>query len=744
MMAFVRFFLLIVASFASLVWLHAGCSGSGRPNAYGYYRFDDNFENAVSVDGPVARPEGERRLLRLTGGWTSETGASTVEESESTLVFSADAADRLESPKGLQILGFTTDSIVLKMNVSGTDAVFLNWIPQGAGIEEHRILKIRVPNQNEMIQYNLQMTKVRSWRHRDIDQILFQVRSAARVEIESIELVDRRVPFSQATAGVIQYSIDDRLRPCLYNHCPATLRYRLRLPNRALFSAGLSVVEPDSPVTFQLVVETDGKVETVFTKQVDDPAHWDDVEVDLSGYAGREVDLSLISYNTGTGQVALWSNPAVFERYEAGGQATADRRLPNVVLYVIDCLRPDHMETYGYGRGTAPNLAAFAATGVTFNRCFAVDTWTKSSTTSFSTGVDQIYHDVGEFGDVPPEGLATFPELLRRAGYETCVLTENPHTPPETVPRAAYSYLEPVHLNVELGENPLKWWELPEVTRQKASAFFRRHQDRPFFLYVHTMELHDIRQGGPDSKEFSYEPPEPFRGIFTSPEGQTQMDLYDGAVSFADSNFKKMIDRLEQFGLLENTVVIVTADHGEDFGEHENHLTHHGKPYNTLTHVPLLIRWPGTLPAGREVNENVALLDVAPTILVLAGQAPFGQFQGQSLVPLIWGRNAASFNDRLIVSKWFGAVGAVKGDWKLFCTIKGEDARLYNLATDFGETTDVAGQHPALVESLKSELQAYVERQQALHDALAKPEIKPGVKVDPQTEQQLKALGYIE
>ena len=738
-----RIFLLCFAPILILAGPLAGCSGKSE-KTYAYYRFDDNFSNAVSVDGPAAQPEGARRFLSLTGGWTSETGASKVEESESRLFFSADAADRLESPKGLQIPGFATDSIVLKMKVTGTGTVFMNWILKGAGLEEHRILKIQAPNQDEVNQYNLQMTKVRSWRHREIDQILFQVKSAARLEIESIELVDRRVPFGQATAGLIQYSVDDRLRPCLYNHCPATLRYRLRLPNRALFSAGLSVVEPESPVTFQLVVAAAGRVETVFTKTVDDAAHWDDVDVDLSRYGGQEVDLSLISYNTGAGQVALWSNPAVFERYEEPWQGKSGRRLPNVVLYMIDCLRADHLETYGYGRATAPNLAAFAAAGVKFKRCFAVDTWTKSSTTSFSTGVDQLYHGVEQFGDVPPEGLATFPELLRRAGYETCVLTENPHTPPETVPMASYSFLEPVHLNVELGENTLKWRDLPEVTRQKASAFIRKHQDRPFFLYIHSMELHDIRQGGPDSKEFSYDPPEPFRSIFTSAEGQTQMDLYDGAISFADSNFKQVMDRLEEFGLMENTVVIVTADHGEDFGEHENHRTHHGKPYNTLTHVPLLIRWPGTLPAGREVNENVALLDVAPTVLDLAGQAPFGQFQGQSLAPLIWGRNAGSFNDRLIVSKWFNSVGAVKGDWKLFCTMKGTNARLYNLVSDFDETTDVAGQHPALVESLKSELQAYVQRQQALHEALAEPEAKPGIEIDPQTEEQLKALGYIK
>jgi arylsulfatase A-like enzyme len=334
--------------------------------------------------------------------------------------------------------------------------------------------------------------------------------------------------------------------------------------------------------------------------------------------------------------------------------------------------------------------------------------------------------------------------LLRRAGYETCVLTENPHTPPETVPRAAYSFLEPVHLNVELGERPLKWRELPDVTRKDASAFLEKHRDRPFFLYIHTLELHDVREGDPSSSKFSYDPPEPYRGMFTSPEGQTPMDQYDATVAFADANFKKVMDRLDELGLAENTVVIVTADHGEDFGEHENHYTHHGKPYNTLTHVPLLIRWPGTIPAGRVVDDNVSLLDLAPTILDVAGLAPFDPFQGLNLVPLIRGRSEAAFNDRLVVSKWFDTIGAVKGDWKLFYCVQDGSARLYNLATDFGETTDAAARNPALFDLLKSELQAHIERQRALHDALAKPEGKPALKIDPQLEEQLRDLGYLE
>jgi len=735
-----RVFLLRLASLVVLVGVLGGCSGK-----YGYYRFDDNFTNVVSVDGPAGQPKRERRFVSLTGGWTSRTGASTVEQSESRLVFSANAADFLESPKGLKIPGDTTDTIALKMKVTGAESVVLNWIPMGGeNVEYFRTLKIKVPKQDELLTYNLQMTKVRTWRYWEIDQILFQVLSAARVEIESIELVDRRAPFGQATMGVLHYSVDNRLRPCLFNHCPATLRYRLRLPARAVFSAGLSVVEPKSPVTFQLVIEVGGQVETVFTKAVDDPAHWYDVEVDLSKYAGRKVDLSLISYNTRTGQVALWSNPAVFERYEQPEQGEDSRRLPNVVLYVIDCLRADHLEAYGYGRPTAPNLAAFAAEGVKFNRCFAVDTWTKSSSASFSTGVDQIYHGLEEIDELLPEGLATFPELLRRAGYETCALTENPSTPLETVPRASYSYLEPVHLHTELGRKTLKRRELPAVTQQRAREFINKHRDRPFLLYIHSMEPHDIRQGGPDSREFLYDPPEPFRSAFKSPEGQTPMDLYDGAISYADTNFKTLIDRLEEFGLTEDTVVIVTADHGEGFGEHENHWRHYGKPYNTLTNVPLLIRWPGTLPAGREVNENVSLLDVAPTILDMAGQKPSKQFQGRRLLPLISGRKASSFNDRLIVSKWHDAVGAVKGDWKLLCTMNGRNPQLYSLATDFYETTDVAGQHPALVEELKAELLAYIQRQQTLHEGLAEPEVKSGVDIDPQTEQQMKALGYME
>ncbi|MCX5769819.1 MAG: sulfatase [Candidatus Hydrogenedentes bacterium] len=716
-----------------------GYSDSGF---YASYRFDDKLGEATVVEG--AEPPKDVGGLRLAftessaAEWSSLSGKSRVGVTGSTLTFSSDGGDCLVSPGGLNVQAPATDSIQIKMRVTGTADVRLYWpLPPSREPDPYRFIRIGVPQQGEMIAYNLRVSALRGW-DSVIDRVLLSVASPAQVEVEYIQFVAGGAAFVEK-GGRYACSVDNRVRPSLYTRCPGRFCYRVKAPDRAVFSAGLAVAKEGQPVTFTVLAETDGKSEVLCSRTVSDPAKWEEMEVDLSKYAGRQVNLSLASRCDFGGQVGFWGNPLMFQRAAPESGRTGP---PNVVLYVVDCLRADHLETGGYPRRTAPHLADFARQGVVFDHCYAQETWTKPSIASIMTGVDQLRHNVKQQGRLVPSDLKMLPELLRSIGYETCVVTENPNTPPESAEEGIYSEVDLVCRNALTGG--LKWHDLPPLTHEAVSGFLRRNVDKPVFLYVHTMELHETECSRPPCDQHVYDPVEPYRSMWKSPGGQTSMDLYDGGISCADDNFQRVLETIDLLGLAENTIVIVTGDHGEGFGEHEGQRSHPCKPYDEMIHVPLLVRFPKGLAGGRTVTANVQLLDVAPTLFDLLGLGECGQFEGRSLVPLAEGGAAADFENRLVFSTYSNFTSAIRGDWKLMYDHSTRNRKLFNIRKDPGESADLALSERPIAEELEKELLAHVARQAELHEALMKRKDETAVGIDPQVQEQLESLGYLD
>jgi arylsulfatase A-like enzyme len=310
---------------------------------------------------------------------------------------------------------------------------------------------------------------------------------------------------------------------------------------------------------------------------------------------------------------------------------------PNVVLIVWDTCRADRLSAFGHPRPTTPWLESFARTGVRYDRCFAPAPWTAPSHGSLFTGLIPSRHglQMGR-GDRIPARIPLLAETLSNAGYETVGFTANAYVSPVTgLDRGFRSF------TTTCGPGPYQngaGRSVEAVRRWIAARKPAPRGHRPFFLFVNLMDLH-IPHDPPLDDVLAVLPPGVDEGALRKAAGVQQRDAlghllgirtldgetlsglgarYEGAVRFLDRKTGEIVDLLGKAGFLENAVVAVTADHGENLGEH-GELDHRLSLYDTLLRVPLVLRRPGRYEGGGVVRSQVSLMDVYPTILEAVG-----------------------------------------------------------------------------------------------------------------------------
>ncbi len=436
--------------------------------------------------------------------------------------------------------------------------------------------------------------------------------------------------------------------------------------------------------------------------------------------------------------------------------APAPKR-PNVVLIVVDALSARHLGAYGYRRATSPRLDALAAEGALFETVVAPSNWTLPSLASLLTGLLPSAHgallppaakdwaaklEAGRLVPGPGERLeASRPTVARRlaaAGYRTAAVVSGGFC------RSAFGFGRGFHEYHDLGG-------LAEHIEPTYLPLLEKERGRPFFLYIHLSDVHD-----------PYQAPAPYGKKWADPAYRGPMDgsraalrvlqhelcagrgdpadlaqaeaLYDGGVSYADAAIGRLLDRLAAAGLADDTAVFVTADHGEGFGSRK--LLRHGSGFSDeVLLVPLLVRAPG-LPRGLRVGGQVRALDVAPTILELAGLAP-APMQGRSLLGALRGGPAP---DLEAVSQTDDGSALRAGGWKLV-RFNEQPPSLYDLAADPGERRDLAAERPEVVARLGARLDALEGEARALAKRL--PAL-PARRVRPNMRERLKAAGYVD
>lgn len=370
----------------------------------------------------------------------------------------------------------------------------------------------------------------------------------------------------------------------------------------------------------------------------------------LWGAAG----LGIVSLAGGIGFNAL---RAVQERRAAASLGDSPNGAPNVLLLVLDTVRALSLSAYGYERATSPVLAALAQRGVRFDRAVATAPWTLPTHASLFTG--RYPHEMSAGWSTPLDG--TFPTLAERLtgiGYSTGGLAANlRYSSYEFGIARGFGYYRDYDVSVSemwrssgltlaLGlwltqrmggyNAPGRLWA--DRMNERLLAWLDdealRQRDRPFFAFVNYYDAHgpyDPPEAPFDTLFSGKEPPtrDPASRDFTAEEIAGLLDTYDASIAYLDRELGKLFAALQARGLLENTIVIVTSDHGEEFNEH-GQMNHGNTLYFPSLHVPLIIAGPG-IPAGVQVTEPVTLRDVPSTVLELARAGVEAQLPGRSL-----------------------------------------------------------------------------------------------------------------
>ncbi len=491
-----------------------------------------------------------------------------------------------------------------------------------------------------------------------------------------------------------------------------------------------------------VVTPARGEPETVLDESVATApdGRWRDREISLAPWAGERVRLDLVAEDAAGEDSPLWGAwgaPEIAER-----ERRRDERPEgwNLLLVVLDTLRADRLGCYGYERPTSPHLDALAAGSVRFTTVVSQSSWTRPSIRSLLDGLYPQSHG----------GLASPPlaEVLWEHGYRTQARTGGA--------QLAYQFGFSRGFERQAIE---RWVRATDGVVENLEA----NRSRRHFLFLHTYEIHDPYEhrelaAGMDPGRVG----EVFRratlarlGRDLTPGERAYVEaLYDSGIRYTDAQLGRLFARLDERGLLERTLVVVTSDHGEEFWEHGG--WGHGHPmYEHQSRVPLIVRLPDGMAAAlglqagpRVVRQQVRLVDLYPTILDLLGVPLEHRVQGRSLRPLLAGRRLPAV-DAFSESTYWGPIEVKALRSERFKYLRGIPKRpagadhqgweaLYDLARDPAETADVQGENGRELTRMRTLVDHILAR------GSTAPEAPLPENADPELLEQLRSLGYID
>jgi len=538
----------------------------------------------------------------------------------------------------------------------------------------------------------------------------------------------------------------------------------IEIPEAAWLEFAIGVVESRygfDLVEFEIQACRDDVCRRLFRELVDPRdergSGWQNRRISLAALAGtrqqlvfqtrRKSELAPFSF-------PVWANPTLY------AEAPRSPEQSNVILISIDTLRADHLTPYGYHRDTSPFMAErFGKHGTLFEHLVASATITSPSHASIFTSLQPVTHQVTEGMMALPFDVTTLAEIVRNNGIKTGAVTEN-------------GWLS---VNFGFGRGFDRFRELKsaslmfatgqvDATFDGARRWLAWHRDKQFLLFLHTYQVHS-----------PYAPPRAYARLFREGDGRRSdeevpphlraMDAYDREIRYTDDELRGLFESLDELGLTDDTVVIVTSDHGEAFLE-RGLLEHGGFLTEEMVRVPLMLWGPG-IPAGKRIRTPASHVDLMPTVLELLGLPTPSPSQGVSLLatirsaepdpalaarplfsesPAIWATGA----DHRPVGFRGPAYLVRQGDRKLarYPTEHGVEYRYYDLASDPREQTDLYPAHAAQAADLVELLESNLAHGAALRNELAAqasgadtPVRRP--ELDAQQAEKLRALGYL-
>ncbi|MBW2268524.1 MAG: sulfatase [Deltaproteobacteria bacterium] len=417
---------------------------------------------------------------------------------------------------------------------------------------------------------------------------------------------------------------------------------------------------------------------------------------------------------------------------------------PNLLLVSIDTLRADKLEVYGQRRPTSPAIAAFAAQGLVVETALSTSPWTLPAHASLLTGLYPSRHGVRSMLHGLPAAVEPLAERLAAAGYHTGAIVNSRYLANRYGWHRGFDAFE--HVPETAGRIA------PTEVHGKAVAWLEAVRERPFFLFLHYYDVHsDYRSLPRYERELVRRYKGPVNGstkqllryergevVFDNQGKRNLVDRYVAGIRQMDDGVGALLAKLDELGLVENTLVVLTSDHGEEFLEHDGVL--HGRTlHEEVVRVPLILRGPG-VPIGQELGGLASLVDVVPTVLSLLGLPAPAEVDGVDLSQYFTAGLPAErsvFSEADHKNERNDALrGIRRGDWKLVLDRFNGELALYDLAADPGERDDVSERRPEVVRELRAGLDAFMAR-----PAVAESRVLDGLQ--PRELEQLRALGYL-
>ena len=479
--------------------------------------------------------------------------------------------------------------------------------------------------------------------------------------------------------------------------------------------------------------------------------------------------------------------------------STPDRL--NVLLITVDTLRADHLGCFGYSRNTSPAIDSLAASGTLFTKAFSQTNITLPSHLSILTSSYMLDHGVYNNTIANRSGIPGLDIHFSEAGYRCAAVVSGAPLNLEHGQATAYDDYFDLNSVQPQGGAFRNSSRLAEQASTLAIDWIERYRKKPFFLWVHYFDPH-----------MPYLPPEPFRSRFvkdlperldlttkllerklslqdildlhewtekeeayfmainakhvpvreindlslTPDEARSFVGLYDGEIAYTDSHIARLLEQLERFGIRDQTLVVLTADHGEALGDHDIYCTHRSL-FNPILQVPLVFSLPGKIEGGVSIETSVQTIDIAPTILEMVELPLPDYYRGISLVPFFEGKEHPEMEDRTLrfVHANISAAGIIKGKWKWVSAhdnkldidqpfeFRHEAEELYNLLDDPMETANLvaSGSH-SVSDSLINDMRL---THAAWFDTTRVAAIlRESSTVDETLLESLRALGYVQ
>jgi len=459
--------------------------------------------------------------------------------------------------------------------------------------------------------------------------------------------------------------------------------------------------------------------------------------------------LLLASGGCGRGEAA----PTAADAAPAAPPAAAP---PNVLIWLVDTLRADRLGCYGAERATSPHYDALAAGGVLVEDCLAASNWTQPSVLSILSGIWPLpFPD--DFSGTVPASLTLGAEWYWQHGWDTAGITVT-----AAVARAfgfdqgCATYLE-LDEGLDLMSRKRREGERFSAGRvvEAALDWLDRGRDprKPFYLYLHTAEPHmpyEAHGNGFGDQPSAGRLDGSVETMHQALAGKWQLDeaertfmkdRYDGEVLESDRHFGELLAGLEARGLLDDTLLVFVADHGDEHWEHGSFGHGHRNLHRELLHVPLVLSWPAGLPAGLRVAGPLRAVDIMPTLVDLCGLPPLTGADGRSVAELLRRGGPLPeqprFADRAAADDDLRSVRTER--WLLTVGPRPVDMALYDLAADPDELHNLLdGQHPPPADLLR-ELSAWQHAERQRRAALA---ARPAARPTPADIEALQGLGY--